>query len=142
MHRGRFLVHFCFCVDDAAGTVPYCMYCGKKVLLLRQNGTAYGRCHHYFVTNVWFNQQNSINNNFIGGIDVTIGVKVNQVLASLESATAELKTFALDTQDKNAQKMFSDYSKQLEEIKNGIKGRVNYLEQQEPQYKVFEQQEQ
>jgi hypothetical protein len=86
--------------------------------------------------------QNSINNNFIGGIDVTIGVKVNQVLASLESATAELKTFALDTQDKNAQKMFSDYSKQLEEIKNGIKGRVNYLEQQEPQYKVFEQQEQ
>jgi hypothetical protein len=38
--------------------------------------------------------------------------------------------------------MFSDYSKQLEEIKNGIKGRVNYLEQQEPQYKVFEQQEQ
>ncbi|HHV35179.1 MAG TPA: DUF1657 domain-containing protein [Syntrophomonadaceae bacterium] len=73
---------------------------------------------------------------------MTIGVKVNQVLASLESATAELKTFALDTQDNNAQKMFSDYSKQLEEIKNGIKGRVNYLEEQEPQYKVFEQQEQ
>ncbi len=86
--------------------------------------------------------QNRSNNNFIGGIDVTIGVKVNQVLASLESATAELKTFALDTQDNNAQKMFSDYSKQLEEIKNGIKGRVNYLEEQEPQYKVFEQQEQ
>ncbi len=73
---------------------------------------------------------------------MTIGVKVNQVLASLESATAELKTFALDTQDKNAQTMFSDYSKQLEEIKNGIKGRVNYLEEQEPQYKVFEQQQQ
>ena len=86
--------------------------------------------------------QNRSNNNFIGGIDVTIGVKVNQVLASLESATAELKTFALDTQDNNAQKMFSDYSKQLEEINNGIKGRVNYLEEQEPQYKVFEQQEQ
>ncbi|WP_198142428.1 DUF1657 domain-containing protein [Syntrophaceticus schinkii] len=50
--------------------------------------------------------QNSINNNFIGGIDVTIGVKVNQVLASLESATAELKTFALDTQDKTLRRCF------------------------------------
>ena len=65
--------------------------------------------------------QNRSNNNFIGGIDVTIGVKVNQVLASLESATAELKTFALDTQDNNAQKMFSDYSKQLEEIKTELR---------------------
>lgn len=71
---------------------------------------------------------------------MTIGVKLNQVLASLESATAELKTFAMDTQDKNAQKMFSDYAKQLEDIRNGLKGRVNYLEQQEPQYRLFEQQ--
>lgn len=73
---------------------------------------------------------------------MTIGVKLNQVLASLESATAELKTFAMDTQDKNAQKMFSDYAKQLEDIRNGLKGRVNYLEQQEPQYRLFEQQQQ
>lgn len=73
---------------------------------------------------------------------LTIGVKLNQLLASLESGTADLKTFALETQDKNAQKMFSDYANQLEGIRNGIKGRVNYLEEQEPQYRVFDQQQQ
>lgn len=73
---------------------------------------------------------------------MTIGVKINQLLASLESAAAELKTFSLDTQDQNAQKMFSDYANQLEEIRNGIKGRANYLEEQEPQYRVFDQQQQ
>ncbi|MDH7578145.1 MAG: DUF1657 domain-containing protein [Bacillota bacterium] len=70
---------------------------------------------------------------------MTIGVKINQVLASLESAAAELKTFALDTQDSNAKTMFSQYASQLEDIANGLKGRVSYIEQQEPQYKVFEQ---
>jgi hypothetical protein len=73
---------------------------------------------------------------------LTIGVKLNQLLASLESSTADLKSFALETQDKNAQKMFSDYANQLENISNGIKGRVNYLEEQEPQYRVFDQQQQ
>lgn len=73
---------------------------------------------------------------------LTIGVKLNQLLASLESSSADLKTFALETQDKNAQKMFSDYANQLEGISTGIKGRVNYLEEQEPQYRVFDQQQQ
>ncbi|NPV29938.1 MAG: DUF1657 domain-containing protein [Firmicutes bacterium] len=73
---------------------------------------------------------------------MTIGVKMNQLLAQLETVTAELKSFALDTQDKNAQKMFSDYASQLERIRDGIKGRINYIEQQEPQYKVFDKQNQ
>ncbi|PKM45969.1 MAG: hypothetical protein CVV03_06075 [Firmicutes bacterium HGW-Firmicutes-8] len=71
---------------------------------------------------------------------MTVGEKMHQTLASLEGAAANLKTFALETQDKNAQQMFNDLSGQVENISNSLKGRVNYIEQQEPQYKVTQQQ--
>ena len=67
---------------------------------------------------------------------MTVGEKMHQTLASLEGAAANLKTFALETQDKNAQQMFNDLSDQTENIFNSLKGRVNYIEQQEPQYKM------
>jgi len=134
MQRRRFLLHVFW--EESFVTLSNSLLRTEAIIIILLQTPGLTRIDFYLTA------QNRSNNNFIGGIDVTIGVKVNQVLASLESATAELKTFALDTQDNNAQKMFSDYSKQLEEIKNGIKGRVNYLEEQEPQYKVFEQQEQ
>ncbi len=34
--------------------------------------------------------------------------------------------------------MFAEYSQQLESICQGMKARCNYIEQEEPQYKVFE----
>lgn len=67
---------------------------------------------------------------------MTVGEKMHQTLASLEGAAANLKTFALETQDKNAQQMFNDMSGQVETISNALKGRVNYIEQQEPSYKI------
>ncbi|MDN5294198.1 MAG: hypothetical protein PWQ91_791 [Eubacteriales bacterium] len=70
---------------------------------------------------------------------MTIGEKMHMTLTSLEGAIANLKQFALDTQDKNARKMFNDYASQLEDISNGLRGRVNYIERQEPQYKVRQQ---
>lgn len=70
---------------------------------------------------------------------MTIGQKMHQTLATLQSTAGDMKSYALETQDKNAKQMFSDYADQLEKIANGFKGRVNYIEQQEPQYKVFEQ---
>lgn len=67
---------------------------------------------------------------------MTIGDKMHQTLASLEGAAANLKTFALDTQDQNAKKMFTDLNRQVENIVEALRGRVNYIEQQEPQYKM------
>lgn len=67
---------------------------------------------------------------------MTVGQKMHQTLASLEGAAANLKTFALETQDKTAQKMFNDLSGQVENICGSLRGRVNYIEQQEPQYKM------
>ncbi|HHW42312.1 MAG TPA: DUF1657 domain-containing protein [Desulfotomaculum sp.] len=73
---------------------------------------------------------------------MTIGEKMHQTLASLESAAANLKTFALDAQDQTAKQMFSSFANQLEGITQGLRGRVNYIEQQEPQYKVMQPQQQ
>lgn len=69
---------------------------------------------------------------------MTVGTQMHQTLASLESACANLKTFALETEDKTAKKMFAEYSQQLDSICQGVKARCNYIEQQEPQYKVFD----
>ena len=69
---------------------------------------------------------------------MTVGTKMHQTLAQLEGVTANMKTFALDTEDKAAKKMFAEYSQQLESICQGLKARCDYIEQQEPQYKVFE----
>ncbi|AKX94593.1 DUF1657 domain-containing protein [Neomoorella thermoacetica] len=73
---------------------------------------------------------------------MTIGTQMHQTLTSLEGAVADLKTYALQTEDKNAKKQFTDYANQLDSIAQGLKGRVNYLESQEPQYKVFQKAQQ
>ena len=67
---------------------------------------------------------------------MTIGDKMHQTLATLEGAAANLKSFALDSQDQTAKKMFTDLNHQLEGIVQSLRGRVNYIEQQEPQYKM------
>ncbi|MDK2822489.1 MAG: hypothetical protein PWQ67_876 [Clostridia bacterium] len=69
---------------------------------------------------------------------MTIGNKMHQTLASLEGAKANMKTFALETEDKTAKQMFAQYAQQLDSICQGISSRCNYIEQQEPQYKVFQ----
>ncbi len=73
---------------------------------------------------------------------MTVGDKMHQTLASLEGAAANLKTFALETNDQNAKQMFNDLSGQVETISNSLKGRVNYVEHQEPQYKIQQQKQQ
>jgi cell division protein FtsW (lipid II flippase) len=42
------------------------------------------------------------------------------------------------TEDKTAKQMFAQYANQLESICQGMSSRCNYIEQQEPQYKVFQ----
>jgi hypothetical protein len=68
-------------------------------------------------------------------INLTIGMKVQQTLASAESVMANLKTFALETQDQNAKKMFNDLAQSQQEIVNSLKGRLQFIQQEEPQYK-------
>ncbi|MFW6390139.1 MAG: DUF1657 domain-containing protein [Halanaerobiales bacterium] len=72
---------------------------------------------------------------------MTVGKQLHQTLATLRSAKADMETYALETEDKNAQKMYSDGAQQLEQIVNSLAGRTNYVEQQEPQYKTKQKQQ-
>ncbi len=73
---------------------------------------------------------------------MTIGEKMHQTLNSIRSVHADLKTYALETEDRQAKQMFTDFASQLEQIEQGMKNRINYIEQQEPQYKVYQQAQQ
>lgn len=66
---------------------------------------------------------------------MTTGDKMHHCLSSLETATADLRSFALDTKDTNAKKMFNDYAKQLEGITSGMRNRVNDIERRSPSIK-------
>lgn len=74
---------------------------------------------------------------------MTVGQKLHQCLAQLESAATSLKTFALDTQDKKAQQLYSQLAQTLEsQVVTPLKNRINQVEAEEPQYKVYQQAQQ
>ena len=73
---------------------------------------------------------------------MTVGTKMHQTLASLEGVKADFESFALETEDTQAKNEFNHYAQQLESIAQGFRQRVNYVEQQEPQYKVKQQAQQ
>jgi hypothetical protein len=70
---------------------------------------------------------------------MTVGQKLHQTVATLESAVGNLKSFALDTQDQSAKQQFDLYARQIDQIVQGLKQRTNYVEGQEPAYKMSPQ---
>jgi hypothetical protein len=79
-------------------------------------------------------------NPFGGGDRMTVGTKLHQTLASCESAAANFKSFALDTENQQAKQMFSQLAQTMEQqIVTPLRNRINQMEQQEPQYKVTQQ---
>lgn len=74
---------------------------------------------------------------------MTVGTKLHQTLASCESAVANLKSFALDTENQQAKQIFSQMAQTMEQqVVNPLRHRINQMEQQEPQYKVYQQTQQ
>ncbi|WP_347435583.1 DUF1657 domain-containing protein [Fodinisporobacter ferrooxydans] len=71
---------------------------------------------------------------------MTVGIKMHQTLAQCESVVSSFKTFALDTENQNAKQMYSQLAQTMEQqIVNPLRNRVNQLEQEEPTYKVYQQ---
>lgn len=66
---------------------------------------------------------------------MTVGTQIQQTIASIQSASASLKTFALETQDQNAKMEFQQMAQSLDDALMTLKNRQNYVNQQEPQYK-------
>lgn len=71
---------------------------------------------------------------------MTIGEKMHQTLVQCETVAANLKSFALETQNKQAQQLYSTLARTMEDqIITPLRARVNATEQEEPQYRVFQQ---
>lgn len=70
---------------------------------------------------------------------MTVGTKLHQSLASAESLVADMKTFSLETQNKQAKQEYAQLAQQLDTAVQALRSRVNAAEQEEPQYRVFDQ---
>lgn len=66
---------------------------------------------------------------------MTVGTQMQQTIANCESALASLKTFALETQDQNAKQMFQNLAQQQQNIVDNLNARLQYIQEEEPQYK-------
>lgn len=60
---------------------------------------------------------------------------MQQAIAGIQSASASMKTFALETEDKQAKQEYQQIATQLDSTLDCLKQRQQYIEEQEPQYK-------
>jgi hypothetical protein len=65
---------------------------------------------------------------------LTIASKFAATVASAESVAADLKSFALETQDQQAKQMFQQLSQTMDNTVSQLRNRLNYIMQEEPQY--------
>jgi len=72
-----------------------------------------------------------------GCVFMTVGSQVKQTIAGLKSAQASFEQFALQTENKQAKKLYEDAAKQTMSILESVQPRVQEIEQEEPQYKGF-----
>jgi hypothetical protein len=66
---------------------------------------------------------------------VTVATQVQKAIASVQSVSASMKTFALETQDKEAKQMFQQLAQTFDGALQTLEDRQKYIVQQEPQYK-------
>lgn len=60
---------------------------------------------------------------------------MQQAIAGMQSASATMKTFSLETEDEKAKNDFEQIAIQLDSSMDILKGRQKYIQKQEPQYK-------
>jgi hypothetical protein len=72
-----------------------------------------------------------------GGINMTVGVQVKQTVAGLKSAQASLETFALQTENQEAKKIYGEAAQKISNVVSSLEPRVAQLENEEPQYRGY-----
>ena len=66
---------------------------------------------------------------------MSIATQMQQAIATVQSAAASMKTFALETQDQEAKQTFQQLAQTFDDSLKKLQGRQQYIEKQEPQYK-------
>lgn len=65
---------------------------------------------------------------------MTVANKFASMVASAEGVAADLKTFALETQDQQAKQMFQQLGQVMDNTVSQLRSRLAYIMQEEPQY--------
>jgi hypothetical protein len=66
---------------------------------------------------------------------MTVGTKIQQTIASAESIVANLKSFALDTNNQQSKQMYNQLAQNMENIVQQLKTREQQVMSEEPQYR-------
>ncbi|RAL21343.1 DUF1657 domain-containing protein [Thermoflavimicrobium daqui] len=66
---------------------------------------------------------------------MTVGTKIQQTIASAEGVVANLKSFALDTNNQQAKQMYNSLAQQMDTVVQQLKSREQQVISEEPQYK-------
>ncbi len=66
---------------------------------------------------------------------MTVATQMQQAIASVQSAAATMKTFALQTEDQQAKQTFAQLADQLDSAQQTLMQRQQTIENQEPQYR-------
>ncbi|OEF99319.1 hypothetical protein BHF71_01640 [Vulcanibacillus modesticaldus] len=66
---------------------------------------------------------------------MTVGTQLQQTIASAQSVSASLKSFALETQDQQAKQMFNSMAQNMDNVVSQLQARLDYVSTEEPQYK-------
>ena len=70
-----------------------------------------------------------------GGDMMTIATQMQQAIATVQSAAATMKTFALETDDQEAKQTFQQLAQTFDDSLKKLQGRQKYIEKEEPQYR-------
>jgi uncharacterized protein YpmS len=70
-----------------------------------------------------------------GGIFMPTGTKLETALASAKGLAADMKTFSLDTDNQDAKQMFNQLSSTMDNVAQTIQSRLDFVKQEEPQYR-------
>lgn len=62
------------------------------------------------------------------------GTKLETALATAKGLAADMKTFSLDTDSKEAKQMFNQLASTMEGVEQQLKARLDFVKQEEPQY--------
>ena len=66
---------------------------------------------------------------------MSVGTQMSKAIATVQSAAASMKTFALETEDQQAKQTFQQLAAIFDNALATLQGRQTYIEDQEPQYK-------
>lgn len=66
---------------------------------------------------------------------MTVGTKIKQTIASAEGVAANLKQFALDTDNQQWKGTYNQLAQNMEMIIQELKNREQQIMQEEPQYR-------